>query len=143
MKISYKEIETINEFIDAIRIRADVFVIEQGLKPGWKPDEEDKNSMHFIAIIDDKTVATARMREIKNKEFKIERMSTIKEFRNKGIAKGLANFMVQYANKLNAKKIWMQSQVRVQKFYEKCGFKAMSQPYNLYGIEHIDMEYEK
>ena len=51
--------------------------------------------------------------------------------------------MIRYAKKLDAKKIWMQSQVQAQGFYEKCGFKAVSKSYDLYGIEHIDMEYEK
>ena len=51
--------------------------------------------------------------------------------------------MVQYATKLNSKRIWMQSQVQAQKFYEKCGFKAISKPYDLHGIKHIDMEYKE
>ena len=47
MQITYKEIETINEFIDAIRIRVDVFIKEQGFEPGWEPDEDDKVSKHL------------------------------------------------------------------------------------------------
>lgn len=143
MSIDYKEIETINEFIDAIRVRVDVFIKEQKFKPGWEPDEEDKNSREFIAIMSNKIVATARMRETKAKEFKLERMAVIKEFRKKGIAKGLLNFIVQHAINLGSKRIWMQSQVQAQTFYEKCGFKAISKPYVLHGIEHIDMEYKK
>ena len=54
MKVAYKEVKTINEFIDAIRIRADVFIIEQKCQPGWEPDEEDKDSKHFIAIVEKK-----------------------------------------------------------------------------------------
>jgi len=33
MKIMYKKVETINEFIDAIRIRVDVFILEQKCPP--------------------------------------------------------------------------------------------------------------
>ena len=143
MSIDYKEIETINEFIDAIRIRVDVFIKEQKCEPGWEPDEEDKNSKQFIAIVDGKIVSTARVRETGNKEFKIERMATIKEFRNKGITKGLVNFIINSVKGSGPKKIWMQSQVQAQKFYEKCGFEAVSKPYDLYGIQHIDMVYKK
>lgn len=49
-------------------------------------------------------------------------MATKREFRNKGISKGLVDFIINYINKLNPQKIWMQSQVQTQKFYEKCGF---------------------
>lgn len=141
MDNKYKEVETINEFIDAIRIRADVFIIEQNSKPGWEPDELDKNSRHFIAIVDNKIVSTARVRETSKKEFKIERMATIREHRGKEISKGLVEFIIQKLKKENPKRIWMQSQVQAQKFYEKCGFKTISNPYDLYNIPHIDMGY--
>jgi len=143
MSIDYKVIETISEFIDAIRIRVDVFIKEQKCEPGWEPDEEDKNSKQYIAIVDSKIVATARMRETGVKEFKIERMATIKEFRNKGITKGLVEFIINSVKGLGPKKIWMQSQVQAQKFYERCGFEAVSKHYDLHGIPHVDMEHKK
>jgi len=143
MSIDYKEIETISEFIDAIRIRVDVFIKEQKFEPGWEPDEEDKNSNHFIALVDGKIVSTARVRTTSENEYKIERMATKIEFRKKGIGKGLIEFIITHLKKSNPKKIWMQSQIRAQKFYEKCGFEAISKPYDLHGIEHIDMEYKK
>ena len=139
-KIEYKKIESVNEFIDAIRIRVDVFIKEQKCEPWWEPDEDDKKSKHFIAIINNEIVATARVRETKSKEYKIERMAAKKEYRKKGIGKGLVNYIIGDINKINSKRIWMQSQVRAQKFYEKCGFKIISKSYKLYGIEHIDME---
>ena len=141
MDVIYKEVKTINEFIDAIRIRVDVFIKEQKCEPGWEPDEDDKVSRHFIAIVDDKIVSTARVREPAKREFKIERMATIKEYRGKHISIGLLNYMINKITKLKPKRIWIQSQVRSQKFYEKYGFKAISKPYDLYGIPHIDMEY--
>lgn len=143
MKIKYKEVETINEFIDAIRIRIDVFIKEQKCEPGWEPDEDDKNSRHFITISNKKIVSTARVRQTANEEYKIERMATKKEYRNKGISKGMVNFIVNNLDKNKPKKIWMQSQVQAQKFYEKCGFSAISKPYDLYGIQHIDMVLKK
>ncbi len=141
MDIKYKEVETINEFIDAIKLRVDVFIREQGFEPGWEPDEDDKISKHFIAITDNKIVSTARFREIAKDEIKIERMVTKKEYRGKGIAKGLVEFMIEEIKKLEPKKIWLRSQVQSQSFYEKCQFKAVSEPFDMWGVPHIDMEY--
>lgn len=31
--------------------------------------------------------------------------------------------------------------MQAQQFYEKCGFKAVSKPYDLYGISHLKMGY--
>lgn len=112
MEVIYKEVGSIKEFIDAIRIRVDVFIIEQKCQPGWEPDEEDRSARHFIAVADSKVVSTLRIREVEN-----------------GI------------KKLKPKKIWMEAQIQAKEFYEKCSFKAVSEPYDLYGIPHLKMEY--
>lgn len=141
MRIKYKEIETIGEFIDAIRIRVGVFIVEQKFKPGWEPDNEDKISKQYIAVIDRVVVGTARLREILKGEQKIERMAIKKGYRNKGIGKGLVNYIILHESDQKPKIIWTQAQTRAQKFYEKCGFKTIFKPYNLYDIEHVDMEF--
>jgi len=146
VKVAYKEVKTINEFIDAIRIRADVFIIEQKCQPGWEPDEEDKDSKHFIAIVDNKIVSTARVRQTDLGQMKIERMATKKEFRGKDISKGLVEHILEEVKKLKPRRIWMESQLQAQGFYEQLGFKVISsEPYDLWntGIFHVEMEYKK
>lgn len=143
MNITYKEINSIVEFIDAIRIRVDVFIIEQKGKPGWEPDEEDKVCRHFVAIIEGKIVSTVRVRESALNEIKIERMATKKEYRGKGFSKGLIDYVLKKIEELKPKRIWMESQVYAQEFYEKSGFKPISEPYDLWGIPHVMMEYKK
>jgi len=141
MNIECKEVETVNEFIDAIRIRVDVFIREQGFEPGWEPDEDDKVSKHFIAVIDGEIVAAARCRETAKSEIKIERMVTKKDSRGKGIGKALLEFMLEDIREQSPKKIWLRSQVRSMKFYEKCGFKVTTKPFDMWGVPHIDLEY--
>lgn len=136
MSTRYKKVESIREFIDAIRLRVDVFIKEQGFPVGWEPDEDDKTSTHFIALSDGVVVATARLRETGKGECKVERMAVRKDHRGKGVGRGLLSFMLRGL----AGRIWLRSQVQSQKFYEKCGFGAVSKPYDLYGCPHIDME---
>ncbi|HLC87513.1 MAG TPA: GNAT family N-acetyltransferase [Patescibacteria group bacterium] len=143
MKIVSKEVDSVNEFIDAIRIRVDVFIVEQKCQPGWEPDELDKESRHFIAIVDGKIVSTLRIRKTAQSEIKIERMATIEEYRGKKISKGLLEFVVKEIKKSHPKRIWMEAQVQAQKFYEGLGFKTVSKSYDLWntGISHVTMEY--
>lgn len=143
MKVKFKKVDTINEFIDAIRLRVDVFIKEQGFQPGWEPDEDDKVSKQFIAICDGKIVSTARYRETAKGEIKIERMVTLKEYRCKNIGKGLLTFILKDIKKLKPKRIWLRSQVKSQTFYEKNGFVAISKPFDMWGVLHIDMEHNK
>lgn len=143
MEVKYKEVGTINEFIDAIRLRIDVFIKEQGFQPGWEPDKDDKVSKHYIAIVDGEIVATARFRETSKDNIKMERMVIKKEYRNKGIGTALVGYMINEIIKLEPKRIWLRSQVQSQQFYEKCGFKAVSEPFDMWGVPHIDMDYIK
>lgn len=143
MKLIFKEVGSIKEFIDAIRIRVDVFIIEQECQPGWEPDELDKESRHFIAQAGKEIVSTLRVRETAPHEIKIERMVTKKEYRGKGISKKLLNFVIQEINKTKPERIWIEAQIQAQKFYEKMGFKVISKQYDLWntGILHVEMEF--
>lgn len=136
-----KRVETINEFIDAIRLRVNVFVIEQGCELGWDPDEADKISKHFIALSDGKVVSTARYREITKGEIKIERMATEKEYRGQNIGKDLIRFMLKDIERLKPVRVWVRSQVQSEPFYQKCGFVAVSEPHEYWGVLHVDMDY--
>ncbi len=138
----YKKVSSIREFIDAIRLRVDVFIKEQAFEPGWEPDEDDKSAYHYIALVNGITVATARWREIIPGEIKIERLATRKEFRGKGIAKGLLSHMITDIKQHNPKRIWLNSQCHAQKFYEKCGFIPVSDAFDMHGTLHIEMEYK-
>ena len=140
MTTKYKQVEVIEEFIDAIRLRVDVFIKEQQCEPGWEPDEEDKTSKHFIAKVDNKIVGTARLRQSNQGDAKIERMVIDKAYRGKGVGEGLVRYIVIQAKKSKPKRIWMEAQTQAQKFYEQYGFRTISKPYDLYGIEHVDME---
>lgn len=140
MNVSYKHVDSIKEFIGAIRLRIDVFIKEQHCKPGWEPDEEDKISKHYIALVGNKIVGTARVRQSKREEIKIERMVIDKKYRGKGIGEGLVRYIIIQTKKSKPKRIWIQAQVHAQTFYEKCGFCTVSKPYDLWDIQHIDME---
>ena len=142
MTIIYKKVETINEFIDAVRIRVDVFIIEQKCPPGWEPDELDKFARHFIAVADGEIAATVRLREDPEGVAKMECMAVKKAYRRRGIAFGLTKYTVEQAREEGYKKIWMQAQEYAKSLYEKAWFTVTSEPYDLFnlGITHVDME---
>ncbi len=143
MPITYKNIETIPEFIDAIRLRSDVFIIEQKFQPGWEPDEDDKKAVHFVGIDKGKIIATVRFRKFGKDEYKIERMAVAKNYRKKGIGRELLEYVIRHLKKLKAKKIWLRSQANAKTFYDRCGFIATTKPFEIYRVMHIDMEYTK
>ena len=140
METAYKEVKSIPEFVDAIRLRVEVFIIEQGYPSNLEPDEQDRVSRHFIAICDGKVVSTARVLETAAGEFRIGRMATKKEFRGRGIGKGLLAHIVETIRVLKPKRVWLRSQTHAENFYAKCGFKKTTEPFDYEGTPHVDME---
>jgi predicted GNAT family N-acyltransferase len=134
-----KEANTIPDFIDAIRLHVEVFIKEQGFQPGWEPDEDDKHPRHFIATEQGTAVAACRFSETAPGELKIERMAVAKEHRANGIGRVLLERIIEEIKKQHPMRIWLRSRVRSQFFYEKCGFRPISAPFDLYGVQHVDM----
>lgn len=126
--------------MDAIRLRVDVFILEQPGKPGWEPDEFDKSAAHYVATLGGEVVGTVRWRESVDHQFKIERLAVQSDHRRQGVGKTLLKHVLSELRKLQPERIWAQCQVHAQRFYEGCGFHAIGLPYDHYGIQHIDME---
>lgn len=143
LRISCRRVTTVAEFIDAIRIRVDVFIIEQGCPPGWEPDPDDRDADHFIALIDNSVVATTRIRRDGPGSMKIERMAVRRENRRSGVGTKLTRHVIQAARDDGCRRLWMQAQVQARGFYEGLGFRAISNEYDLHGlnIPHVTMNY--
>lgn len=138
-----KRAETFAELIDAIRLRVDVFIREQKCQPGWEPDELDKESTHFIAISDSNIVGALRVRLDAPSSLKIERMVTHSTFRGRGVGSRLLQYVLATLSENENSRIWMQAQTHARHFYESNGFRTLSDSYDLYGISHVDMEFQR
>lgn len=133
-----------NDLIDALRIRVDVFVLEQGCPPGWDPAEIDKEADHFLATIDGQPVGSVRLRCDEPGSYKIECMAVRAEARRQGVGSALTTMLVKEALERSCRRLWMQAQHHAQNVYEACGFiNESTEPYDLYnlGIKHITMSY--
>ena len=127
--VIYKQAKSIAEIVDILRLRIEVFVVEQGYRPDLEPDDYDKIAMHWVALEDNRIVSYARVIAT-GKEYRIGRMVTKKEYRGKGIAKGLVSFIIKKLLKKKPKRIWLHAQVPAEKFYLKCGFKTVSERFD-------------
>ncbi|MFF4231116.1 GNAT family N-acetyltransferase [Streptomyces sp. NPDC001820] len=139
----YREVCTIPEFVDAVRIRVNSFIIEQECPPGWEPDDLDKESVQYVCLADGRVVATGRLREDRPRSLKIERMAVCEEARGKGVGEGLTRFITGKALDRQPERIWMEAQAHLRSFYGRAGFRVVSDEYDLFdlGIPHVAMEY--
>jgi len=116
-------------------IRRKVFIEEQNVPEDMEWDEYDETSTHFLARLDDKAIATARLKP----DGQIGRMAVLADYRDKGIGKKLLQFVLQDANNKNINTIYLHAQVTAIPFYEKQGFITHGEIFYEADIPHREM----
>ena len=121
---------------DAVLIRDEVFVDEQGFKNEY--DEFEMKARHLVFYIDDAPVATCRYL-MRDDGALLGRIAVRKAFRGRG----LGAQMIHEAEKfIDCERILIHAQCRAREFYEKQGFSAFSEIDDEEGVPHIWMKKE-
>jgi len=118
---------------DALKaIRKSVFIDEQNVPLELEWDGKDTDCTQFLATIDSKPAATARL----TPQGQIGRMAVLKEFRGNGIGARLLAAVANHARKAGHEQVFLHAQVSVTGFYERAGFVAEGGVFIEAGIEH-------
>ena len=137
----FNEIST-EEFHDIIQLRINVFVVEQNC-PYPEIDGKDKNAYHvFGKNEENKIVAVARIIPpgISYEECSIGRVASASSARLTGCGIDLMHFTIENINSIYGKSnIRISAQEYLKSFYEKFGFKKMSESYLEDELPHIEM----
>ena len=137
-KKSFKEL-TVDELYELLRVRSDVFVVEQNCVY-QDMDGDDQKSIHLWLTVAGKVVALARVCPAGThmQEISIGRVITTE--RGKGYGKQMMLHAIEAAKKhFGAKQIDIEAQEYAKGFYESVGFKQSSDTFMLDGIPHIRM----
>jgi len=120
---------------DLTKIRRLVFIEEQHVPEELEWDEDDNASTHFIVTIDNKAIATARLKP----DGQIGRMAVLAKYRNQGVGSKLLHFVLQHAASLNLIQVYLHAQVTAIPFYEKQGFTTFGDIFYEANIPHREM----
>ena len=134
----FKEL-TIDELYEILRVRVNVFVVEQKC-PYEEIDNKDKSAYHVFLKENGEIVAYLRVikQGVSFEEASIGRVLTTK--RKKGYANIILKAGIKIAKeKFKADKIKIEAQTYAKKLYEKFGFKQISDEFLEDGIPHIKM----
>jgi ElaA protein len=132
---------TPREVHDLLRLRAEVFVVEQDC-PFQDVDGVDPESWHLLGRRADMLIAYCRLipAGIKFAEPSIGRVVTAPALRGTGCGRELMREAMQRARTLwPGLPIRIGAQQRLERFYEDFGFVKDSPPYDEDGIVHIEM----
>ena len=116
-------------------IRQTVFIEEQSVPEELEWDEHDKTATHFLALVDNTAVATARLKV----DGQIGRMAVLPAYRNKTIGQRLLSFVLETAVSQDIDFVFLHAQVQVLDFYKKQGFIEKGEIFMDANIPHREM----
>ncbi len=139
----FEELE-VDELYDILRIRNEVFIVEQNCIY-QDCDEKDLRAYHLYGVEDNKVIVYLRILEkgVSFDEISIGRVLVDKKYRGKGLAREILLKAIDFThNKLNEKEIRISAQEYLVSFYKSLGFATISDMYLEDGIPHIEMIYK-
>ena len=139
------EIIVVNNFRDleyCANVRKQVFYDEENAPETlYIIDENDKNknTLNLLGCINSIPVATTRLIKINNTTCKIQRMSVLNRYRNKGYARELLMFLENCAKEAKYERIILDSSLKAVGFYKKYGYKIISDVFYEDNRPHIKL----
>lgn len=139
MIISIKKASSAEEIQQCMDMRMQIFVKGQNVPLNEEVDGKDKDSDHYLLLVNQQPAGVARVRFIEHYA-KIERVGILDTYQGKGLGREI---MQQILTELQTNKAVqmakLSSQTHAIPFYEKLGFKVCSEEYMDANIPHKDM----
>ena len=140
-KKTFQELTTA-ELYELLRIRSDVFVVEQNC-PYQDLDYDDQAAIHLWLTDRDRIVALCRVCPAGTHMEEVSIGRVITTVRGKGYGKQIMLAGMDAAREhFGATRIDLEAQEYAKGFYEQVGFRQSSDPFILDGIPHIRMTYD-
>lgn len=133
---------TVNELYALMKLRVDVFVVEQHCAYP-ELDDRDRQAMHLMGMAGDRVVAYLRLlppEVAPSGQLSLGRVVTAADCRNRGLGQALVRLGIDYAQQTYpGLPLRIAAQVYLKAFYGAFGFLPISESYLEDGIAHLDM----
>lgn len=124
---------------DALKIRYAVFVNEQGVSEEEEIDSLEDKTEHVVLYVDGKPVATARIYDLGENTFKVQRVAVHKDARGIGYGAVIMTEAEKRIHELGGHKVTLGAQNSAIPFYEKLAFNIEGEEFMDAGIPHHTM----
>lgn len=130
-----------NIYVDALRIRAEVFMKEQGVSRDIEVDQHEPYCIHFV-FYDEKGVAlgTCRLLPLDDQTVKLQRMAVLKPYRQRKIGLFLLEEAENFAKLQGYTRMILAAQLSAVGFYEKLGYTSFGKTFSEANMPHTMME---
>jgi ElaA protein len=126
-----------------LKLRQDIFIIEQNCTYD-DIDNIDTCSEHIYLKNNNQVIAYSRIVPAGTKFHhpSIGRIIVHKSFRGKGFGREVVQRALKVLSERETEAVFIEAQNHLKEFYESIGFKQLSEPYPIDGIQHIKMIHE-
>ena len=136
-------VETEEQLREALAVRMEVFVKEQGVPADIELDEHDASPSacrHYIVRSDGATIAAGRYRTYEPGVAKLQRFAVLKPWRGAGVGTFLLRAMEEEAKREGYRAVILDAQCSAEAFYRRLGYELISsEPFLDAGILHVRM----
>lgn len=139
-KIIWTEDLDSQNYKDSIKIRHEVFVEEQNVPVELEIDELEDQTSHIVIYQDGQAISTARIYDLGDGMYKVQRVAVIKEYRRQGVATVLMKEIEKKVYSLSGKELTLGAQNTAIPFYEKLDYEIDGAEFMDAGIPHHTMK---
>jgi predicted GNAT family N-acyltransferase len=140
-------VETMEQMQQALAVRRDVFIREQGIDEAIEIDEHDRDpvsvgtALHVLVLEDGQPVATGRLLLAAegHGEPHIGRVAVLSSERGKGYGRAVMQALHDLAREQGYEAVVLSAQSHAVRFYELLGYEARGEEYTEAGIPHREM----
>jgi ElaA protein len=128
---------TVEQLYELLRFRQAIFVVEQR---SAYPDLDglDRQAMHLLLRAEGKLAGCLRLMP---SPLRIGRVAIAAALRRHGLGRRLMREALRYCSETYPDRvIAISSQTHLVPFYRSFGFEAIGEPYDDFGVNHVDME---
>ena len=138
--LSLKPVITKDDALTMVKIRSDVFLIEQDVPPQDEFNGTDQGQTHLLIYKENEAIGTVRYDIEPHQVVHLSRIAMLKPYRNFGYAKIALQFLMDMlAAKLCPVTFILDAQTQALGFYEKLGFKKEGDEFLDANIPHYKM----
>ena len=130
---------TADTYKDALKIRHDVFVTEQGVSIEDEIDDLEDQTIHVVLYVEHDPIATARVYDFGAGTYKVQRVAVQKKMRKQGYGAVLMTEVEKKISELGGRKITLGAQNTAIPFYERNAYIIEGAEFMDAGIPHHTM----
>jgi predicted GNAT family N-acyltransferase len=136
MTIEVLALEYPDRIAECHAVRRRVFVDEQAVRVAEELDGLDPGCAHFLALLDERPVGTARLRASDLGTAKAERVAVLADARRAGVGSAIMGALEAAARRKGHREVVLGAQLRAIAFYESLGYRAFGEEYEDARIPH-------